>query len=168
VGQRVIAVAAASGGRFLAASYDDSHLGLWDFNARKELCRMPGQKDTSWRVAFAPDRPGLAAVASEGSVRLWDVDAGKERKHFRQRGGSFACVTYSPDGSTMAVGDTARNQVYLLDAKTLNRLRRIRAHFGPTGLAFSPRGECIAGVGYFTGGTTWEVASGQKRCEYRG
>jgi WD40 repeat protein len=59
-------------------------------------------------VAFSPDGKTLATTAADGSVRLWDVAKGEERRSLAGPGGAaFRSLAFSPDGQLVAAGTSA-------------------------------------------------------------
>jgi WD40 repeat protein len=52
-------------------------------------------------VAFSPDGKTLASLSS-GTVKLWDVQTGKEQANLHTK--SVISVAFSPDGKMLASG----------------------------------------------------------------
>lgn len=79
---------------------------VWEVTADRQLGKHQMFKTTSWgwwwplvgHVSLSPDGKELAAGSSEGIIRVWDLDSGKERLQFP--GGVAA--NFSSDGKTLA------------------------------------------------------------------
>jgi RNA polymerase sigma factor (sigma-70 family) len=137
------------------ASGEGNQLRLWDLATGQEVRRFPGHrgKDPAsnapgqvHRVAFSPDGTLLASLSyNEAAVRLWEVATGKELRQFPGRmAGSIRAFAFSPDGKTLAGGDTDR-RVLLWDVATARVVRVIGGHAGPVfGVAFSADGKMLA------------------------
>lgn len=62
-------------------------------------------------IAFSPDGRWLASGSDDNTVRLWDVDSGKEIRRFEGHSNDVNSVSFSPDGKWLASGsddDTVR------------------------------------------------------------
>jgi WD40 repeat protein len=109
-------------------------------------------------VAFRPGTSHLAGVGGDGTVRLWDVAAGRELQTVCRPGG-VRCLAFDPEGGRLAVG-CDDGTVGLWDATTGRELFRAHAHAdGVTGVAV--RGRRLVSAG--TDGTlrTWDAETGR-------
>jgi RNA polymerase sigma factor (sigma-70 family) len=134
-----------------------TRIRLYDLAADQFVDRFPGYAGEAHDLAFSPDSQTLLSFNhTDGSVRLWDVAAGKERRKFRvvrdgeaKRSfqGISQCVL-SPDGRTLAVAchrsdnSTARFRpvvVRLWDLGTGKELHELKGHVNQVqDVAFSP------------------------------
>lgn len=121
------------------------------------------RRDQVAPVAVRPDGRLLATASS-----TFDITTGRrtERAPAMERGG---VMTYSPDGTRLAVGDTMGG-VTLWDGKAERRLATLPAGFDAIGLdsakavtalAFSPDGHMLAVAGASGTLRLWDVNSGQ-------
>src|SRR5262249_23651512 len=132
-------------------------------------------------VSFAPGREQLASAGQDGSVKIWDVDSGKQILAF-ESGAAVNSVVYSPDGKTLAWGDD-NNQISLWEEglqsgsapeqgprifedserAAQNDRRVLPGHTGPvTSLAFSPDGKRLASVSRDATMKIWDPVSGRE------
>ena len=127
------------------------------------------------RFAISADGQLLAAVSSQGEVRVWRLADGQPLAVYEHPQGAVAGVAFSPDGRTLAsaCGD---QQVYLWDVSTLlntgvpaassrGALRAtLKGHTtGVYHVAFSPDGQLLASSGFDQKIILWDVATGQQR-----
>src|SRR5439155_18079020 len=88
-----------------------SRIRLYDIAGDKFVDRFPGFKGDSYDVAFTSDGKLLVTVDHRhGTVRVWNVEAGKEERSFRvmpdagkEPSHHVARTTLSADGKTLAV-----------------------------------------------------------------
>jgi hypothetical protein len=69
-----------------------------------EVKRFDGHTGPVFGVAFSVDGKKVASGGADGSVRLWDVKAGKEQRRFDGHNGPVWTVAISPDGRRVASG----------------------------------------------------------------
>ncbi len=107
----VHAMALSPDGRWLAAGPSGNpiaHKGptavkLWDLAAKNEPAVVANHDGLVWALAFAPDGKTLASAANDGTVKLWDVAAGRHRDALAHAGW-VTSVAFAPDGETLAAG----------------------------------------------------------------
>src|SRR5262249_46001941 len=115
-------------------------------------------------LAFSPDGKVLAAAdtdGSGGSIRFWDVAAGKELRRSRVERVAAFTVAFAPDGKTLAAAygsdplkawdtegksyDSSDSAIALRDAVTGKELRLLRKDLIlGRALAFSPDSKLLA------------------------
>jgi WD domain, G-beta repeat len=105
---------------------------------------LTGHRGQVLAVAYAPDGRTLASAGRDGSIRLWDVVAGTERRRLTGHQGRVHLLAFSPDGKVLASAgqdETTR----LWDVATGKELRQVpgQAH----ALDFAPGGKLLAWAG---------------------
>jgi WD40 repeat protein len=102
-------------------------------------------------LAFSPDGNQLASVSDDASVRIWEVNTGKELRVLRGHGGSYVRgIAFSPDGKWLASAGCDQRVVLWGAADG----RKARAHDVNRG------GECASSVA-FSPDSEWLVAAGE-------
>jgi WD40 repeat protein len=125
-------------------------------------------------VAFGPDGKTLTSGSENGTVRLWDVDTGKEKAALAA---SYP-MALSPDGKTVSSNlfndATGEWVVVIRDVKTgtiTASLEHVPNSIRATSLTFSPDGKTVAGGlggpfdrSFQQGGVVqWDVASSKSK-----
>jgi WD40 repeat protein len=142
-----------SGDGTLLASSDGKMIKVWNVRTGKAQTTIHAARQ--FGVRLSPDGKTLASVSvpegglldlDETRIKVWDVATGKERASFK----GCRQVCFSPDGSTLAVGDP--RGVLLWDVQEGKR----KAHIGPGNLlddfCFSPDGKTLASTSAALGG----------------
>jgi len=171
-------LAFSSDGKILAAgnSVDASKkevigtIHIWDIQTREIMHTLKGHEKTTECLAFSPDGKTLASGGWDGTMRLWDVQTGKQIRILTDKdtGGPVFSIAFSPDGRMIATGGwdgIAR----LWDAETGVVLKKMRqpGFFSSTtsgirSVAFSPDGETLA-AGIMDGtAIIWKVKTGKR------
>ncbi len=97
-----------------------------------------GHTDQVWSVAFTPDGKRLLTGSKDKSMRLWDVDSGKELKRFDGHTNTVKSIAVSWDGQHVLTGGWDKT-VRLWDLQNGKELHCFKGHTGAiTMVAFSP------------------------------
>src|SRR5690242_6890481 len=83
-------------------------------------------------IAFSPDGKMLLAGAWDGSIRLWDVDAGREVHSYVGHTGWVRNLAFAPDGKALA-GTSNYSAIHLWDTTTGKELRPLEKVQGGLG-----------------------------------
>jgi WD40 repeat protein len=104
-------------------------------------------------VCFSPDGKRLLSAAPDNTLRLWDVETGKEVKRIAsnayavQQRGTPICAAFSPDGARIASGSEDDNFLRFWDAATGKLVRAFETPARVRSVAFFPDGKRIATAG---------------------
>ncbi len=143
----------------LLASTDLNTVRLWEVQTGKQ--RQPPLNEHPRLVkalAFSPDGKTVALGGglfhpkahitrrwSQGQVKLWDVASGKARTLIHRPGTGITCVRFSPDGHTLAAGETHVDHVLLFDLPSERQRGIIRQGSGwIQAMAYSRDGRLLA------------------------
>jgi WD40 repeat protein len=172
IGSRIGAVCWSPDGKRLASSDRgwNGEIKVWQLDARPELRTLVAGSgpEPFLEVCWSPDGRRLATAHKDGTVKTWDVDAGRLLATLRGHKGQVRTVRWSPDGRQLASGGSDTT-VRLWDP-----------HKGrPLGV-FKGNGHAVASVGWSPDGkrlawdtddgtvTLWEAAGSPRRASFRG
>jgi WD40 repeat protein len=103
------------------AARGDGELVLVTLKTR-EVRRLPAPGDSLIAVAFSPDSRLVAATTVQGSIRLWDVTTGVQRRRLEGLGEGFAAPVFSADAAyVISIGSA----LHLWDLASTIRLASI-------------------------------------------
>jgi len=119
-------------------------------------------------VVFNPDGKTIVSGAFDGTVKLWDVNTGREIRTFRGHSEGVNSVAFSPDGKTIVSGSTDET-VKLWNVATGREIRTFRGHSGGVNsVAFTPDGKTIVSGAYDSTVKLWDVNTGREIRTFRG
>ena len=98
------------------ASGSGGAIELWNLRTGTRTATLEVQEFPVTSVSFGPDGTALVSGEEDGSVRLWDLEAGTNPQTF-MHGGEVGSVSFSPDGRT-AVSASADGTVRLWDTSS--------------------------------------------------
>ena len=118
-GGGVESVAFSPDSKLLAAGTATTQVFLWDGKTRKHLATLGTRRNDNVfeaisAIAFSPNGKRLASVPVNPVVGIWNVESRSKIGMLKSRS-TQTCVAFSPDGKTVATGDTLNN-IMLWDA----------------------------------------------------
>jgi WD40 repeat protein len=176
-GKRLASAGAGGGLVGLDGREQRGEILLWDLtNLDRPPVRLDGHRKGVTSVSFSADGRRLASSSFDKTVRVWDVDAGKQLGAPLDQGEEVSAVAFSPDGRHLAAVPWDRRVVIWElspDGSAAPRQQHsLRGHVGVTvAAAYSPDGRRLAstGMGMFTGEVrVWDAATGQELLSLHG
>jgi WD40 repeat protein len=112
-------------------------------------------------AAFSPDGRLAAFAGADRSVRIWDVEAGRDLRRLIGHTASVWCVAFSPDGTRLLSGGKD-GSVRLWEVQTGRELRKLDGHADlVSSVAFSPDGRRALSAGYDHEVFLWDLETGE-------
>ncbi len=136
---------------------------------KPELVVQTGHVSFVNSVAFSPDGKTLASGSEDNTIKLWNVESGKQIKSLEGHASAVNSVVFSPDGKTLASG-SGDTTIKLWNAETGQQIKSIEVlNFTVKSVAFSPDGKTLA---LCSDGNTfirlWNVENGQQTNTLKG
>jgi WD40 repeat protein len=154
------------GKRLLSDRWEDGTLTLWIGDTGKPVFTLDGQ-GTAWvgQAALAPDGRTVATSGTlhQGWIRLWDVDAGKERGVLEGHTSGINCLAFTADGKLLASGSDDKT-VCVWDVAAQKLLATLQGHKKMVKtVAFSSDGALLASGGEDGNVILWDTSTLKQR-----
>jgi WD40 repeat protein len=113
-------------------------------NKRSEYNRLEGHNDSVRSVSFSPDGKTLASGSADKTIKLWDLETGKEIRTLKGHDNYVNTISFSPDGKTLASGSGDKT-IKLWNLETGKEIRTLKGHDNYVySVSFSPDGKILA------------------------
>jgi len=115
--------------------YEDNAIILWDAKTGQEVRRLHGHQHGVRGLAFLPNGKQAVSCSFDGTVRLWNLEGGKELRRFpgfdqpnpNAVDKQVWCVAVSGDGKRLACGVRDRT-TRVFDIETNKEIKTLRGH----------------------------------------
>ena len=122
---------------------------------------LSGHSDSVNAVAFSADQKTLATASTDGTVKLWEIETGKELAMFRGHQGMVNTVAFSANGKSLATGGED-GEVKLWDVVTRQEIATLHMEDEVRSVAFSTNGKVLASAGSDSAVALWDAATGKQ------
>lgn len=111
------------------------------------LHTLPGHNDRTTALAYSPDGRLVARGGDDLTVRLWDAETDQEVRALKGHTRTITGLAFNPLQALLA-SSSEDGAVRLWDLETGQELLTLRSVGSVSGIAFSPDGHTLAGVGH--------------------
>jgi len=119
------------------------------------LCR--GHTNYVRSMALSPDGKLLVSGSNDGTVRIWDMETGKEIRYLSGHTDFVHSVTFSSDGALIASGSEDKT-VRIWDVKNGVQMMCLQGHFtGVESVIFSPNKRFLISVASMGDLLIWDL-----------
>ena len=127
-----------------------------------EIKFQTGHSEYVFSVNFSPDGKYIVSGSDDDTVKLWEVESGKEIRTFTSHTDNVSSVSFSPDGKYIASGSWY-GTIKLWEVESGKEIRTFSGHTSyVTSVSFSPDGKYIASGSGDDTVKLWEVESGKE------
>ena len=119
-------------------------------------------------VALSFDNRLLASASADNTIRLWDVNSGRELRALLGHRGWVKCISFSPDGRFLASGSNDK-KIKVWDVATGSELHSLEGHSQAVeAIAFSSDGRLLASGSADNTVKLWDLEAGKEVNTLRG
>ena len=161
---RLAAIAAAMFVSALFYSFGQDRVASQSAGSKRykpELVVQTGHTGDISSIAYSPDGKLVASGSFDNTIKLWDVETGKELRTFYGHTGKVMSVAFSPDGKLLASGGSDF-VIRLWDVSTGKQAKVLEYHSNSVNaVRFSPDGKTIVSGSDDQTVKIWDVATGR-------
>jgi WD40 repeat protein/serine/threonine protein kinase len=166
---RMVSAVFSPDGKHLAVALGDltgSEVKVWALPGGEGAVAIPAPGVLLRGLAYEPGGKHLVTASVDGSVQVWDLDAGRQARTFKAHESGVLTLSCSRDGRLAAAG--ADGTINLWDLETGRPLRALEGHAGSVHcVAWSPDGRRLASCGNDLTVKLWDPESGRDLLTFR-
>ena len=133
-----------------------------------EVDPLEGSANQTNAVAFSADGRLALLASADKSVRLWDVEAGRELRRFVGHSASVWSVAFRHDGDLAASG-SVDTTVRIWDPSNGSEVKRLEGHGGlVSAVVFSPDGRRLLSAALDHSVILWDLETGKEIRRFSG
>ncbi len=164
-GNAILSIAFSPDGSRLVSGGGDQRksaaVSMWNVRTGTPVYSRFVSMSTFSGVAYSADGHSIAAGGSDGRIRIWDADSGREAHILQGHKQPVISVAFSPDSRQLASG-SYDNTARVWDIESDQTMYTITGHTQAVGgVAFSPDGARLATAGYDNTVRIANAATGQ-------
>jgi len=163
---RTESVAVSPDGQYIVSTaFFDRKIRIWNFKTGSLVRAFSGHSFFGvWSATFSPDGNQIVSGGADGTVRLWDLETGKQTAILEYHSPGFLSdvlsVAFSPDGKYIASASFDMT-ICLWERATGKKLRVLKGHTAEVcSVVFNPGGEYIASGSSDETVRLWKVKTG--------
>lgn len=140
----------------------------WNRIRQKYLLSIRGHSGVVSDLAYSPDGTKIASVASDKTVKVWDLTTNKVILTFEGHKVGVRAVSYSPDGRRL-VSASDDGMLKIWEAVSGEELLSFQGHAQIVrDVSFSPDGKLLASTSDDKTVKVWDAKTGQERLTLKG
>jgi WD40 repeat protein len=137
---------------------------VWELKTGKRIRTYLSGRESMTAMAVSPDGRRFATAHEGGAIRFWDERSEEETGTITNEaaGRTILSLAFSPDGSTLAAGDSEDN-LRLYDTGSLKESKLLKGHHDTvTAIAFSADSKIVASADITGRIRIWDIAKGKE------
>ncbi|TMW60341.1 hypothetical protein Poli38472_000383 [Pythium oligandrum] len=155
-------------GQVAATGGDDNMVNLWRMRERetKNIMSLPGHQSPVESLVFDPSERKLVAGSKAGSIKSFDLEAGKVNRTLKGHMSTCTTVDYHLYGDYVASG-SVDTIVKVWDLRTKSCMQTFKGHRSEvTKVAFTPDGRWLTSGGMDGTIKIWDLTAGRMLREF--
>lgn len=124
---------------------------------------LTGHSKSVWSVALSSDEHTLGSGSEDKTIKIWNLDTGKQIRTLSGHSDTVRSVTFSPNGQILASGSGDKT-IKLWNLQTGEQIRTLSGHSGPVwSVALSRDGQTLVSGSEDNTIKIWNLPTGELR-----